>query len=158
MIKTYIARVNNNNISYMLQGKTGNQVRYPFTNGNVITNKYPSLTLRNRYYQELLESSLLFSNNTVVLQHEEEEFPGEKAKLEAEKNEPAPESTPERVPNPTHSGGNDVIEVASVVSESDLLAFVNEKDNREGARMFKIPTNALDWATKHNYSFPNYKP
>ena len=85
MIKTYKARVNNNNISYLLLGKHGNQMRYNFTNGNVVTNKYPSITLRNRYAQDLLESSLLFANNTIVLDHEEEEYPGEKAKLEEEK-------------------------------------------------------------------------
>ena len=86
MIKTYKARVNNNNISYLLLGKHGNQMRYNFTNGNVVTNKYPSITLRNRYAQDLLESSLLFANNTIVLDHEEEEYPGEKAKLEEEKD------------------------------------------------------------------------
>lgn len=155
MIKTYQARVNNNNISYMLQGKTGNQVRYPFSNGNVITNKYPSLTLRNRYYQELLESSSLFTNRIVVLAHEEEEYPGEKAQLEAEKNAPEPElkngSEPKKV-------DDKVISIPSVTSADELIAFVNEADNREGDRCFKTPTKATEWATKHNYAFPNYNP
>lgn len=60
MIKTYKARVSNNNVSYLLEGKQGNKVRYNFTNGNVVINKYPSLTLRNRYCQDLLESNPLF--------------------------------------------------------------------------------------------------
>lgn len=154
MIKTYKARVNNNNISYMLQGKNGNTMRYPFTNGNVITNKYPTLTLRNRYSQDLLESSLLFANNTVVIEHEEEEFPGEKAQMEAEKNAPTPDPTPD----PTPKKNPDVIEVTSVVSDSDIIAFANEKDGREGVREFRTVSSALSWATDHNYSFPNYKP
>ena len=86
MIKTYKARVNRNNVSYLLYGKQGNEVRYNFTNGNVVTNKYPSLTLRGRYYQELLEDSLLFRGETIIIDHEQEEYTGEKAALEAEKN------------------------------------------------------------------------
>lgn len=84
MIKTYKARVNNNNVSYLLEGKQGNKVRYNFTNGNVVINKYPSLTLRNRYCQELLESNPLFLNNTIILEHSEEEYPGEQAALDKE--------------------------------------------------------------------------
>lgn len=152
MIKTYKARVNNNNISYMLNGKNGNQMRYQFTNGNVVTNKYPTLTLRNRYCQELLESSLLFKNNTIVLEHEEEEYEGEKAKLKAEENTPVQESQSVAAPNPK------VITIPSVTSADELLAFVNEADDREGTRCFKVPTSALEWATKHNYYFPNYNP
>ena len=50
------------------------------------------------------------------------------------------------------------IEVASVVSDEDLIAFVNEEDKREGSRQFKTLTSALEWATKHNFVFPNHKP
>lgn len=87
MIKTYKARVSNNNVSYLLEGKQGNKVRYNFTNGNVVINKYPSLTLRNRYCQDLLESNPLFLNNTIILEHSEEEYPGEQAALDKEKQE-----------------------------------------------------------------------
>ena len=59
----------------------------------------------------------------------------------------------ETVPTKTKDS---VIEVPTVVTASDLLAFVNEEDNREGSRMFKTASSALEWAKKHNYDFPNY--
>ena len=59
----------------------------------------------------------------------------------------------ETVPTKTKDS---VIEVPTVVTASDLLAFVNEEDNREGSRMFTTASSALEWAKKHNYDFPNY--
>lgn len=162
MIKTYKARVNQNNVSYLLSGKQGNQVRYPFANGNVIINKYPSLTLRNRYYQDLLESSLLFADQTIIIDHEEEEYPGEKAALEAEKKE-----AEERKNNPTLTDPNPIVdnpvqhkitEEASVRTNADLVNFVNTIDNRTEKNAFTTPARALKWATEHYYHFPNYEP
>lgn len=159
MIKTYKARVNQNSISYLLSGKQGNQVRYPFANGNVIINKYPSLTLRNRYCQELLESSLLFANNTIVLDHEEEEYPGEKAKLEEEKkaalepkvepenvDEPANDSDPK---NPKVVDGIEIVEEVHTADEA--VTYVNQRWNKQFIR----PTKAIEFATKENVHFPN---
>ncbi len=155
MIKTYSARVNQNSISYLLYGKQGNQMRFPFSNGNVIINKYPSLTLRNRYCQELLESSSLFANKVVILDHEEED-PFEAKQFYTE--DTTAKSTEEDVQQETPTKKDCVIEITSVTSADELLAFVNKEDGRDESNMFKTPARALKWATEHNYSFPNYNP
>lgn len=155
MIKTYKARVNQNSISYLLSGKQGNQVRYPFANGNVIINKYPSLTLRNRYCQELLESSLLFANNTIVLDHEEEEYPGEKAKLEEEKEaalEPnvEPGIVNEPVKKTTQPPMNE--EVRDIRTADEVINYVNNRFDKE----CKTLATAMKHASKAGLIFPDF--
>lgn len=145
MIKTYKARVNQNSISYLLSGKQGNQVRYPFANGNVIINKYPSLTLRNRYCQELLESSLLFANNTIILDHEEEEYPGEKAKLEEEKNA-ALKSTK----NATKKSQKE--EVAGIRTAEEVINYINNRFDKDCRTL----ETAMKHADKAGLIFPDY--
>lgn len=145
MIKTYKARVNQNSISYLLSGKQGNQVRYPFANGNVIINKYPSLTLRNRYCQELLESSLLFANNTIILDHEEEEYPGEKAKLEEEKNA-ALKSTK----NATKKSQKE--EVAGIRTAEEVINYINDRFDKDCRTL----ETAMKHADKAGLIFPDY--
>lgn len=148
MIKTYKARVNNNNVSYLLVGKNGNQMRYDFTGGNVVANKYPEKTLRNRYSQELLESSELFKNNTIVLEHTIEEFPGETEKLQKEAEENPQESNEEDNPK----------SIGDITNDTELLAFVNKTDGRNERTAFRTPINALKWASENGYTFPNYNP
>lgn len=155
MIKTYKARVNQNSISYLLSGKQGNQVRYPFANGNVIINKYPSLTLRNRYCQELLESSLLFANNTIVLDHEEEEYPGEKAKLEEEKKaalEPnvEPGVANESVKKVAQPPINE--EVRDIRTADEVINYVNNRFDKE----CKTLATAMKHASKAGLIFPDF--
>lgn len=145
MIKTYKARVNQNSISYLLSGKQGNQVRYPFANGNVIINKYPSLTLRNRYCQELLESSLLFANNTIILDHEEEEYPGEKAKLEEEKNA-ALKSTK----NATKKSQKE--EVTGIRTSEEIINYINNRFDKDCRTL----ETAMKHADKAGLVFPDY--
>lgn len=145
MIKTYKARVNQNSISYLLSGKQGNQVRYPFANGNVIINKYPSLTLRNRYCQELLESSLLFANNTIVLDHEEEEYPGEKAKLEEEKNA-ALKSTKNATKNSQKE------EIAGIRTAEEVINYINNRFDKDCRTL----ETAMKHADKAGIIFPDY--
>lgn len=145
MIKTYKARVNQNSISYLLSGKQGNQVRYPFANGNVIINKYPSLTLRNRYCQELLESSLLFASNTIILDHEEEEYPGEKAKLEEEKNA-ALKSTK----NATKKSQKE--EVAGIRTAEEVINYINNRFDKDCRTL----ETAMKHADKAGLVFPDY--
>ena len=145
MIKTYKARVNQNSINYLLSGKQGNQVRYPFANGNVIINKYPSLTLRNRYCQELLESSLLFANNTIILDHEEEEYPGEKAKLEEEKNA-ALKSTK----NATKKSQKE--EVAGIRTAEEVINYINNRFDKDCRTL----ETAMKHADKAGLIFPDY--
>lgn len=150
MIKTYKARVNQNSISYLLSGKQGNQVRYPFANGNVIINKYPSLTLRNRYCQELLESSLLFANNTIVLDHEEEEYPGEKAKLEEEKNAALKSTVDEPTKKTTKKSQKE--EVAGIRTAEEVINYINNRFDKD----CKTLETAMKHADKAGLIFPDY--
>lgn len=150
MIKTYKARVNQNSISYLLSGKQGNQVRYPFANGNVIINKYPSLTLRNRYCQELLESSLLFANNTIVLDHEEEEYPGEKAKLEEEKNAALKSTVDEPKKKTTKKSQKE--EVAGIRTAEEVINYINNRFDKDCRTL----ETAMKHADKAGLIFPDY--
>lgn len=150
MIKTYKARVNQNSISYLLSGKQGNQVRYPFANGNVIINKYPSLTLRNRYCQELLESSLLFANNTIILDHEEEEYPGEKAKLEEEKNAALKSTVDGPAKKPTKKSQKE--EVAGIRTAEEVINYINNRFDKDCRTL----ETAMKHADKAGIIFPDY--
>lgn len=150
MIKTYKARVNQNSISYLLSGKQGNQVRYPFANGNVIINKYPSLTLRNRYCQELLESSLLFANNTIILDHEEEEYPGEKAKLEEEKNDALKSTVDESGKKTTKKAQKE--EVAGIRTAEEVINYINNRFDKDCRTL----ETAMKHADKAGLVFPDY--
>lgn len=150
MIKTYKARVNQNSISYLLSGKQGNQVRYPFANGNVIINKYPSLTLRNRYCQELLESSLLFANNTIVLDHEEEEYPGEKAKLEEEKNSALKSTVDEPAKKTTKKSQKE--EVTGIRTSEEIINYINNRFDKDCRTL----ETAMKHADKAGIIFPDY--
>lgn len=150
MIKTYKARVNQNSISYLLSGKQGNQVRYPFANGNVIINKYPSLTLRNRYCQELLESSLLFANNTIVLDHEEEEYPGEKAKLEEEKNAALKSTVDEPAKKTTKKSQKE--EVTGIRTSEEIINYINTRFDKDCRTL----ETAMKHADKAGIIFPDY--
>lgn len=150
MIKTYKARVNQNSISYLLSGKQGNQVRYPFANGNVIINKYPSLTLRNRYCQELLESSLLFANNTIILDHEEEEYPGEKAKLEEEKNAALKSTVDEPAKKTTKKSQKE--EVAGIRTSEEIINYINNRFDKDCRTL----ETAMKHADKAGIIFPDY--
>lgn len=150
MIKTYKARVNQNSISYLLSGKQGNQVRYPFANGNVIINKYPSLTLRNRYCQELLESSLLFANNTIVLDHEEEEYHGEKAKLEEEKNAALKSTVDEPAKKTTKKSQKE--EVAGIRTAEEVINYINNRFDKDCRTL----ETAMKHADKAGLIFPDY--
>ena len=150
MIKTYKARVNQNSISYLLSGKQGNQVRYPFANGNVIINKYPSLTLRNRYCQELLESSLLFANNTIIIDHEEEEYPGEKAKLEEEKNAALKSTVDEPAKKTTKKSQKE--EVAGIRTAEEVINYINNRFDKDCRTL----ETAMKHADKAGLIFPDY--
>lgn len=146
MIKVYRYNANRNSVSHILQGKNGVTVRYNFERGNVVTKQKPELILKNEYSQNLLESSELFTQGLVQLIRSEETLEDKMKKAE----ELAVKSAEETKKGP--------IEVASVVSDEDLIAFVNEEDKREGSRQFKTLASALEWATKHNFVFPNHKP
>lgn len=164
MIKTYKARVNNNNVSYLIEGKQGNKVRYNFTNGNVVINKYPSLTLRNRYCQELLESNPLFLNNTIILERSEEEYPGEQAALDKEKQES--EQVHDVVSTAVETSAKEADKVKSVedepekervmgvVSTADVIEYVNKRFDKD----YRTLATAMKQASKYNIIFPDFEP
>ena len=159
MIKTYKARVCNNNVSYLLEGKHGNKVRYNFTNGNVVINKYPSLTLRNRYCQDLLESNPLFLNNTIILEHADEEYPGAQAALDKEKQES--EQVHDAVPEKAETSAKDTDEaepekerVMGVVSTADVIEYINKRFDKD----YRTLANAMKQASKYNIIFPDFEP
>lgn len=155
MIKTYKARVNNNNVSYLLEGKQGNKVRYNFTNGNVVINKYPSLTLHNRYCQELLESNPLFLNNTIILEHSEEEYPGEQAALDKEKQETGGVPETEEIPaKEANEKEQEKERVLGVVSTADVIDYVNKRFGKE----YRNLSSAMKQASKYNIIFPDFEP
>lgn len=155
MIKTYKARVSNNNVSYLLEGKQGNKVRYNFTNGNVVINKYPSLTLRNRYCQDLLESNPLFLNNTIILEHAEEEYPGEQAALDKEKQEAGQEHDAVVADTEQEQEKEQEKErVMGVVSTADVIEYVNKRFDKD----YRTLANAMKQASKYNIIFPDFEP
>lgn len=67
MRKIYALNARQNNSSFILTGKTGNRVRYDFTNGSVVQNVLATFMTENKYYQTLLEESEYFKRNLVKL-------------------------------------------------------------------------------------------
>lgn len=66
MIKTYRYNELCNNVSLTISGAGGNSMRYNFTHGNTYMRKYPELTLRNKYAQDLLDNHELVRNGKVT--------------------------------------------------------------------------------------------
>lgn len=144
MIKTYRYNADRNTVSHILQGKGGNTVRYNFERGNIITKRKPEAILKDKYSQELLESSELFKKGVVTL-------------IRTERTpEDDIEEQKQQEPTPVANAGQKVID--SVRSNSDLISFINAEDNRTDDNAFRTPSGALKWASKHGYVFPNYNP
>ena len=143
MINTYRYNANRNTVSHILQGKNGLTVRYNFERGNVVTNQKPELILRNKFAQDLLESSDLFKQGLVSL-----------VSSIAEPSDVVEETPKEDTPTEQKN----VIEEASVRTNADLVNFVNQVDNRTEKNAFTTPARALKWASEHYYKFPNYNP
>ena len=138
--------------------KESRATRYD-TNGNVVINKYPSLTLRNRYCQDLLESNPLFLNNTIILEHSEEEYPGEQATLDKEKQEAG--QAHDAVPEKAETSAKDTDEaepekerVMGVVSTADVIEYVNKRFDKD----YRTLANAMKQASKYNIIFPDFEP
>lgn len=138
-IKTYRLRTNMNNVSHVLTGKSGNTVRYNFTNGNVATSKQPTLTLRQKYSQDLLESSDLFRSGSVVLDQTIEE-PSDRI----QRSDTYEKDDEEAV--------NDIeVVVADVQSVADAVEYIANNYGKKvtGAR------GVISFANKNKLSFPN---
>ncbi len=139
MINTYVYSQPMNNISHVITGQGGNTVRFNFTNGNVITKKLPELTLRGKYYQDLLESSSLFKNGLVrkVLSVEESSDKKETNNKEEGKN-----------------NVNGMEEILSVTTTDEIIAYVNERFGKDCRTL----ATAMKHASANNLIFPNYQP
>lgn len=134
MIKTYRYNVLCNSASHILNGVSGNSMRYEFTHGNIAGNKYPEITLRNKYAQDLLESHELFQKGKVSL-----------IRKVLEESDIVDESVTEV---------GKIEDVESVRSADELITYVNQRWDKK----FILPKKALDFAAKENVAFPNYKP
>jgi len=120
-----------NQASFVLQGKSGNQVRYNFTQGNAATNYPATLTLTDEYCQMLLESSELFKRGVVRI---EKVFKDEKPAVVA----PAV---------------SNLKEVDSVKTVADAVEYVAN----EWGEVVKTSRQAKEAAERHGVSFPNLK-
>ena len=129
MIMIYRLKEALNNSHHTLVGAGGNKVHYEFTGGNIITGTCPELSLKGKYYQDLLESSTLFKSGTVVLIREIQT---------SDDKDPAP--TPEK----------QVDSVDSVTTPDELLVYVNTNYSKN----FTSPAKALAFAAKEGIVFP----
>ncbi len=132
MIKIYRLKQVRNNVSHVLVGAGGNKVRYEFTGGNVIAGTCPEISLKGKYYQDLLESSKLFTSGTVVLVREI------KTSDDMKENVPKPE--------PKNMDTAD-----SVTTPDELLVYINTNYDKK----FTDPSKALAFAAKEGEVFAN---
>lgn len=132
MIKIYRLKQALNNVSHVLVGAGGNKVRYEFTGGNVITDTCPEISLKGKYYQDLLESSELFTSGTVVLVRE--------IKTSDDMKENVPKPEPKNVDT-----------ADAVTTPDELLVYINTNYDKK----FTNPSNALAFAAKEGEVFAN---
>lgn len=126
--KIYKLNMRQNQASFVLTGKSGNQVRYNFTQGNAAVNYPATCTLTDLYCQQLLEQSELFKRGVVRLEKTYDE-------------EPAKVAEPE------------LVAVDSVKSVADAVEYVA---NTWG-EVVKTARQAKEAAEKHGVAFVNLK-
>lgn len=132
MIKIYRLKKVQNNASHVLEGAGGNTVRYNFTGGNVIAETCPEISLKGKYFQDLLEASELFKDGTVVLVRE--------IKTSDDVEEVVPEEKPKNVDT-----------ADSVTTPDELLVYINTNYDKK----FTDPSKALAFAAKEGEVFAN---
>lgn len=132
MIKIYRLKQVRNNVSHVLVGAGGNKVRYEFTGGNVIAGTCPEISLKGKYYQDLLEQSELFKSGTVVLVRE--------IKTSDDVEEIAQKPEP-----------NNVNTADAVTTPDELLVYINTNYSKK----FTDPSKALAFAAKEGEVFAN---
>lgn len=135
MIKTYRYNANRNTVSHILQGKNGLTVRYNFERGNVITKQKPEIILRNKYAQDLLESSDLFKQGMVTLVSSIAE-PSDV--VEDTQTETKKETKAE--------------EVRGVRTSDEVIAYINQRFGKDCRTL----ATAMKHASKENIIFPDY--
>lgn len=132
MIKIYRLKQIRNNVSHVLEGAGGNTVRYNFTGGNVIAGTCPEISLKGKYFQDLLEASKLFKDGTVVLVRE--------IKTSDDVEEVVPEEKPKNVNT-----------ADAVTTPDELLVYINTNYDKK----FTDPSKALAFAAKEGEVFAN---
>lgn len=137
MIKTYRYNELCNNVSLTISGAGGNSMRYNFTHGNTYMRKYPELTLRNKYAQDLLDNhELVRSGKVTCIRTTLEE--SDILQEEGHAKRPAKKAQKE--------------EVAGIRTAEEVINYVNSRFDKD--------CRTLDTAMKHagkaGLIFPDY--
>ena len=137
MIKTYRYNELCNNVSLTISGAGGNSMRYNFTHGNTYMRKYPELTLRNKYAQDLLDNhELVMSEKVTCIRTTLEE--SDILQEEGHAKKPAKKVQKE--------------EVAGIRTAEEVINYVNSRFDKD--------CRTLDTAMKHagkaGLVFPDY--
>lgn len=137
MIKTYRYNELCNNVSLTISGAGGNSMRYNFTHGNTYMRKYPELTLRNKYAQDLLDNhELVRSGKVTCIRTTLEE--SDILQEEGHAKKPAKKAQKE--------------EVAGIRTAEEVINYVNSRFDKD--------CRTLDTAMKHagkaGLIFPDY--
>lgn len=93
---------------------------------------------------------MLFANNTIVLDHEEEEYPGEKAKLEKEKNATLKSTVDEPAKKATKKSQKE--EVAGIRTAEEVINYINNRFDKDCRTL----ETAMKHADKAGIIFPDY--
>jgi len=134
MIKTYRYNANRNTVSHILQGKNGLTVRFNFERGNVVTKRKPELILKNKFYQDLLESSELYKQGLVSL-----------VSSIAEPSDVVDDTPTEKKQETTE-------EVKNIRTAADVIAYINERFGKD----YRTLAKAMNQASKSGIIFPDY--
>ena len=134
MIKTYRYNANRNTVSHILQGKNGLTVRFNFERGNVVTKRKPELILKNKFYQDLLESSELCKQGLVSL-----------VSSITEPSDVVDDTPTEKKQETTE-------EVKNIRTAADVIAYVNERFGKD----YRTLAKAMNQASKSGIIFPDF--
>lgn len=136
MIKTYTYNELRNNVSITLSGLSGNTVRYNFTHGNTYMRKFPQITLRNRYAQDLLDNHELVKSGkvTCILTAAEPSDVIEEEQVQTSKKNVQTE------------------EVRGIRTTDEVIAYVNQRFDKECRSL----ATAMKHASKAGLIFPDF--
>ena len=98
---------------------------------------------------------MLFANNTIVLDHEEEEYPGEKAKLEEEKEAALETNVEPGIANdPVKKAAQPPMneEIRDIRTADEVINYVNNRFDKE----CKTLATAMKHASKAGLIFPDF--
>lgn len=147
MRKIYRLSKMQNNFSFILTGKGGNQVRYNFV-GNVIANVPARLTLTGKYYQDLLESSEPFLRGQVVLERSIAD--ASDMEVVSEEKKSSKKSTPTELTDPQGNKLEPIADVHTLTEAINYLASVYGETVKSRQAVVMV-------AADHGISFPNMK-